>query len=119
MPFVYQELRTIEEAQMDVYQAATYVVLGAVLGVLGQGARVIVGLKKEFDEAAVSKKSMQEWFDLRELMLSLVIGAIAGGLGAVVLFGKAVDKQLLLSLMAAGYAGTDFIEGMMKTRVPK
>jgi hypothetical protein len=104
---------------MDVYQAITYILLGTLMGVVGQGARVVVGIKKEHDEAAVSKKAMRDWFDGRELLASLLIGGIAGAFGAVVLLGAAIDKQLLLSLAAAGYSGADFIEGIMKTRVPK
>lgn len=104
---------------MDAYGALTYVVLGSFLGAVGQGARAIIGIKKEFETASLSQKEWKDWFDLKELMLSLMIGAIAGSFGAVLLLGSAIDREFLLTLIAAGYAGADFIEGFMKARVPK
>ncbi len=104
---------------MDAYTGLTYLLLGAFLGTVGQGARAIVGLKKEFDEASLSNKGIKEWFDTKELVISLGIGAIAGILGAVLLLGAEINKQLFLGLIAAGYSGADFIEGIMKTSVPK
>lgn len=106
---------------MDVYTALIYVVLGAFLGAVGQGTRIIVGIKKECDRAALSKskKEMKDWFDLKRLLVSLIIGGIAGSFGAVLLLGAAIDKQFLLGLIAVGYAGTDFIEGIVKSKLPK
>jgi len=104
---------------MDAYAALIYVVLGAFLGAVGQGARAIVGIKKEWEAASLSQKEWKDWFDPRELVLSLMIGGIAGSLGAVLLFGAEIDQEFLLTMVVVGYAGTDFIEGFMKTRVPK
>jgi hypothetical protein len=36
-----------------------------------------------------------------------------------ILLGEAIDKQLLITLMTIGYAGTDFIEGFMKKKLPQ
>lgn len=55
----------------------------------------------------------------RGLIISLVIGAVAGILGAVTLMGQPVDKKFLLGLVVFGYAGADFIEGFMQTVLPK
>lgn len=48
--------------------------------------------------------------------MNLSIGAVAGTLGAVVLLGDDIDKTLLLTLVATGYAGADFMEGFVRTR---
>jgi hypothetical protein len=55
--------------------------------------------------------------------VSLRIGFIAGvfallALGPDKLQGGEAKTQLLLGLMAAGYAGTDFIEGFMSKYLP-
>lgn len=104
---------------MDVFTALNLVALGVLLGAIGQGARAIVGIKKQFDEAAPAGKKWEEWFDLKRLILSLIIGGIAGGLAAVLQIDSAISKQLIIGFAAAGYAGTDFIEGFMKTETPK
>ncbi|MGA2122620.1 MAG: hypothetical protein ABSG49_11375 [Methanoregula sp.] len=106
---------------MDVIVALASVVLGILLGALGQSARVIVGIKKQFDLASQSgvNSSFDDWFNIRLLVLSLIIGGIAGGLASLMMLGKDVNLELLLGLVAAGYAGTDFIEGFMKTKTPQ
>ena len=91
---------------MDILE---FIILGIVLGIAGQGARSVVGMKKNYDKAS------RDWFDGRLLITSLMIGGIAGAFGAIGLFDnrKVVDKQILLTLITIGYAGTDFIEGFM------
>lgn len=54
-----------------------------------------------------------------QLIISLVIGGVAGMLGVVTLMGQPVDKKFLFGLIAFGYAGADFIEGFMQTVLPK
>jgi len=108
---------------MDAYTALAYIGLGAVLGADGQGARAIVGVKKGIDKASLSGKVKEEWFkeefEAKRFIVSLLIGGIAGILGAILLLGTEVDRKFLLSLVAAGYAGADFIEGFMITNVSK
>jgi hypothetical protein len=96
-----------------------YIVVGAFLGAIGQSIRVIIGVKKENERIANKKKEMKDWLDLKRLLVSLIIGAIAGCLGAILLLGTAVNKEFLLGLVAIGYAGTDFIEGIMRSHLPK
>lgn len=90
--------------------------LDGVLGMLGQAARVIVGMKKAMDEAAQKNVADSSVIDGRRLVISLVIGFAAGGLGALAILrpDAAVTTETLLGLAAAGYAGTDFIEGFIK-----
>ena len=99
---------------MDTYTVLNYLILGALLGAAGQGARVIVGLKKLHDMQAFKSE-----FSGVQLIISLVIGAVAGILASVALIGQPVDRKLLLGLVAVGYAGADFIEGFMQTVLPK
>jgi hypothetical protein len=99
-----------------------YVVLGAILGAAGQGMRVIVGIKKHYDQVSASGKSGAQWFDGTELLLSIVIaviiGAIAGVLGAIELMGTKITREFMITTVAIGYAGTDFVEGFMKRKTP-
>lgn len=104
---------------MDAYTALAYIVLGGLLGAVGQGARMIVGTKKVHEEATASGKDWKDLIELKRLMVSLIIGGIAGILGAVFLLGAKIDKEFLITLIAIGYAGTDFIEGIIRKAVPK
>jgi len=107
---------------MEVYTVLGHVVLGGILGAVGQGIRVIVGIKKHQDEASTSGKKWEEWFEMKQLLLSLIIaftiGGIAGVLGAIGLLGTEITKESMITLIIIGYAGTDFIEGFMKTKTP-
>jgi hypothetical protein len=98
---------------MNAYEILANLILGIILGVLGQGIRVVVGLKKLSEESNSTDKN----FDIKRLVLSLGIGGVAGGLSAIILLEQKLDKELLLTIMASGYAGTDFIEGVLKTRL--
>lgn len=55
---------------------------------------------------------------MKRLILSLIVGGIAGSLAAIFLLGVEIDKQLLLGLAAARYSGTDFIEGLISRYTP-
>jgi hypothetical protein len=69
-----------------------------------------------------SSKKWEDWFEMKQLLLSfviaLVIGGIAGVLGAIGLLGAEITKESIITLITIGYAGTDFIEGFMKTKTP-
>lgn len=87
------------------------VLLGLVLGAVGQAIRTIVGLKKRNDSGAALSSG--------RLLVSLMIGAVAGALAAIGLLSSNaisitnLSSQTLLALMGAGYTGADFIEGFM------
>jgi hypothetical protein len=100
---------------MDVNSTIVYLVIGTVIGVLGQGIRVVVGIKKKLDIASATGESKKQWFDWGRLLISLGIGGIAGFLGALTLWELNVDRTFLFTMLGAGYSGTDFIEGLMKT----
>jgi len=96
--------------------------LAVLLGVVGQLARVVVGLKKENDQADAANQSFKQRFNPGELLVSLAIavgvGAVAGVLAALTKI-DVEDPQSWLTILAAGYAGTDFIEGFMRKALPE
>lgn len=101
---------------MDATQTLTFVALGALLGAAGQGFRAVIGIKKEIDDARAKNLTVKDWFDGKELLISFLLGAIAGILAAISHYGSDVKftKDLLFGLLAAGYSGADFIGGIMQ-----
>ena len=100
---------------MEAYEWLQLLGLGGACGALGQGVRTIVGLKKVHDATANSSTTTSEAMDISRLLTSLAIGFIAGALAAVGLIsdlGK-VSSEQIFALAAAGYAGADFIEGLV------
>ena len=101
------------------------IILGGLLGALGQGLRVIVGLVKLNSEAKDKKTTISSLIDTSRLLLSLLIGFCAGALAMIGMTTFKADfltgdkvKEVLMGIIAAGYAGTDFIEGFMRKSLP-
>jgi hypothetical protein len=97
--------------------------IGALFGLLGQAIRVIPGLKKSADQAAEGSRTLAQDFEPSRLVISLLIGAVAGVLGAISM-GVPLDDQkiasaTILALLGVGYSGADFIEAFMARHVPK
>ena len=90
---------------------------------VGQGIRVIVGIKKQLDQAAPSS-TWKSWFQPAQLVvtvgISLAVGAIAGVLAILnePSLGTSITRSFMLAIIGAGYAGTDFIEGIMTKGTP-
>jgi putative chitinase len=92
--------------------------LGGLLGLIGQGVRTVVGLKKMFDQAQSQDVGPYDLFLASRLLMSLFIGFIAGALAAFFSGIKAdgsvdISMSMLTAFAAAGYTGTDFIEGLV------
>lgn len=87
-------------------------VAGIILGALGQGARAIVELKKLNDNRT---QPTDCFCDGIRLLISFAIGGVAGAFAAVAILPDSgqITKEQLLGIAAAGYAGTDFIEGFI------
>jgi predicted chitinase len=109
---------------MDSSEVLTTLILCGFMGALGQGVRATVGLKSAATLAA-QNPSQQTEFDVAYFTLSLMIGFTAGLLAGFTIglekFAK-IDPnnpQLLLAIVAAGYAGTDFIENAFTNLVPR
>lgn len=99
-------------------------ILGGILGMVGQGMRVIVGLKKIY-ESLGAEEQFGNKMDWSRLSVSLVIGFIAGAFGMILKIDyetvstMVMTKDFMLSIIAIGYMGVDFIEGMMKNLAGK
>jgi len=103
------------------FQSLCFLLMSTLLGVGGQVARSVVGIKKEMDAAAAKnpKQGWSDWFDARQLIVSLLLGGTAGLLAGIMMLGEEPGKSYMVGCIAAGYAGSDFIEGFMSKNVPK
>lgn len=108
------------------YELLQLIVIGVIAGAFGQGLRTIVGLKKASDEAAAEGTTLRsEGLDVSRLIFSLFIGAIAGGIGILTITGFQasaavnISAEMFFGVVGIGYAGTDFIEGFVRTQLPK
>ena len=97
--------------------------LYGLMGLVGQAARAAVGLKTMTNSAGTSP-SQQTEFNAAYLLISLMIGFVAGVVAgfamsfpAVIVEG-AIQVKILLGVAAAGYAGTDFIENSLSIFIP-
>ena len=97
--------------------------LCGLLGVLGQGVRAIVGLKNAGSLNSTTPSEQAE-FSLAYLVLSLMIGFIAGILAGIALNLQNIitvdpgNWKLLLGIAGSGYVGADFIENTMSVVIP-
>ena len=97
--------------------------LCGLLGVLGQGVRAIVGLKNAGSLNSTTPSEQAE-FSLAYLVLSLMIGFIAGVLAGIALNLQNIvtvdpgNWKLLLGIAGSGYIGADFIENAMSVVIP-
>jgi hypothetical protein len=95
------------------------ILLGAILGMAGQIIRFVAGLKKSARNTPGdgTTRSITSGLDNKQLllglMISLIIGSMAGVLASINLAGKPIDNSVIVAFLAAGYAGTDLIEGFI------
>jgi hypothetical protein len=100
---------------MTAIQWLEIVTLGIIFGALGQGARTIVGIKK-LNDYADDANPLSTLIDGVRLLISFGIGGVAGAFAAVTLisdFTKPIPLEQLFAIAAAGYTGSDFIEGFI------
>lgn len=95
-------------------------VLGGLAGAVGQVARTVVGLKKVNDIAVAEDVNPQHLIIASRLFISLTIGFVAGALVALAMGidPANIATEEILGLAAAGYAGTDAIEGLIGRITP-
>ena len=111
---------------MTIAEVTTNIIAGGLLGILGQGVRVAVGLKK-FNETNATLTAMgkpPEKFDVGRLFISMFIGFVAGAIGMLVKgssLGKdgQYDTEAIVTIIAIGYSGADFIEGVFNTYISR
>jgi hypothetical protein len=111
---------------MTVIEIINNVLAGGLLGSLGQGIRLVVGLKKLNAENTEKKMGgdVPEAISGGRLILSIFIGFIAGAIGMIVKstsLGKSgnYDTESIITIIVTGYSGADFIEGVFNTYLPK
>lgn len=108
---------------MPISEILLQILLGSVAGAFGQGLRLVIGLKKSSERAASEGMTLADNLDVNRIFIGLLIGAIAGGLGILSLTGfepvNNLSSQLFFTLIGIGYAGTDFIEGLIRKYIPK
>lgn len=103
---------------MDPATVLEVLVIGALMGMLGQGARAVVGLKSMADDAHAQGLSPNDLFQAARLITSLLIGTLVGLASALVYFidgGTAAQLtwHYYVAWAAAAYAGTDALEGFI------
>jgi len=106
--------------QFDAVAWFQLLTLGGLAGAMGQAIRVIVGMKKLSDQASDANTTLAAMIVPTQLVVSLLIGFIAGALASSQLISDLahISSQQIFTLSAAGYAGADFIEGFMTRMTP-
>lgn len=104
----------------NLYDVINTIVAGGLLGTLGQGIRMAIGLKKLSDANVNKGADDKEDVNGTRLMVSLFIGFVAGALFLIIKGAQDIGKQeFVFSVIAAGYSGADFIEGLFNTYISK
>jgi hypothetical protein len=95
------------------------------MGMLGQGARAVIGLKGMSTDARTLNLNPNDVFEAGRLITSIIIGFLVG-LAAALVTLKSGDATIavpgwttLLGWVASGYAGTDFLEGFIAQYLPQ
>lgn len=92
------------------------ILLGAILGMCGQVVRLLVGIRKSKNEKG-GNATLTDLVESKQLLIglliSLIIGGIAGVLSSLNVDGTNLSDETILTILIAGYAGTDFIEGFI------
>lgn len=119
---------------METHTILLNCLLGLILGVSGQVVRAVAGLRKHFgvssapsnlpppvvlpsaDPTVPSNTALADRFSWTEFGVSLILGGVSGIIASVILWDKmqSIDKNVVLGLIAAGYAGSDFLDGIIK-----
>jgi hypothetical protein len=113
---------------MTILEIINNVLAGGLLGALGQGIRIAVGFKKMNDSNTIQlaqQGNTLESFSASRLLISLFIGFVAGAIAMLVKGPSMTNKpndyntEFIVTIMAIGYSGADFIEGVFNTYINK
>lgn len=86
-----------------------FIFVCAICGVFGQLLRSMIGIYKIYQN---SNKTIKASFNIRKFMISLAIGALIGMFTSLI-YNSPLSKTDIISILAASYAGTDWIEGFL------
>jgi hypothetical protein len=92
--------------------------LSGTLGITGQLIRTIGGAKKVNDQAAHLGASFSDVFEWPTFLTSMATGFAAGIIAGLSNQVEMITSQYVLSIIAAGYAGSDFITAFLKKSLP-
>jgi predicted chitinase len=112
-----------EPTTVDSSSVLVTLLLCGLMGLLGQGVRAALGLKKSLG-APQGQATQQATFNAAYFGLSLMIGFVAGVLAGLVIGLQKLlkidltDMKLLLGIVVSGYAGADFIENSLSIVIP-
>jgi hypothetical protein len=87
--------------------------LGGLCGFFGQVIRALVGLKKAKHYAP---KNTTLEINIGQLVITCTLGFVMGAIGLVAMHQDAdepISKNMIITMIAIGYAGTDFLEGLL------
>jgi hypothetical protein len=95
------------------------ILLAAIFGICGQVIRVFAGLRKLKESSPEGIKDIKSILsdNNSQILFSLLIALIVGSVAGILAFLSSshtnfvFDKATIIALVAAGYAGTDLIEG--------
>jgi len=111
---------------MTIIDIINNILAGGMLGAIGQGVRIAIGLKKfnEGNAANAAQGKPVEEFSSGRLLISIFIGFVAGAMGMLVKGSGLSDKgnystEAIVTIIAIGYSGADFIEGLFNTYINK
>lgn len=90
-------------------QTLIVIVLGMLLGVVGQFIRLVA-------EIADPQRKLNGKALAINIATAVVIGTAAGAVGAVTFIGKTLQEKDVLTMIAAGYVGTDFITQFLRKK---
>lgn len=120
---------------METQAVLLNLLLGLLLGMAGQVVRAVSGLRKltagvalpappapapipvaPAAPAPVAAPTAAEAFSWTQFGISLILGGVAGMTAAIIVLGDGakLSKEQIMGLIAAGYSGSDFLEGVIK-----
>lgn len=91
------------------------------MGMTGQLVRAIAGTKKVNDKATEMQVRFADVFDWPKFLMSLATGFVAGIIAGLSLNpegNSTTNSHFWLGVLAAGYAGADFIDAFLKKSLP-
>lgn len=116
------------ETTVTAIQALGAVMLGGVLGMAGQGLRAIVEIKSAKDAAKAKPDDPANLYVASRLIFGLLIGFVVGvvttlalGIQKLATINLAQGGQVagpLVTMLLAGYAGADAVEGLITRFIP-